>query len=125
MKYRADGQCGFTLLEIMVALAVLAICLGAIIKVAAESTATMSYLRERTIASWVAANKINETLLLQNWPSLGNRQGSVEMAGNEWRWQLKVTMTSDQDLRRLDIAVGTSASVAPISELTAFIGRSQ
>ena len=79
VRYRADSEQGFTLLEIMVALAVLAISLGAIIKVAAESASTISYLRERTIASWVAANKINETLLAQEWPGLGNRRGTVEM----------------------------------------------
>ena len=125
MRYRTSSQCGFTLLEIMVALAILAISLGAIIKAAAESVATISYLRERTIASWVASNKINEILLQQDLPNFGSQQGNVTMAGAEWRWQVKVSSTSDQDLRRLDIAVGTSDSATPISELTAFVGRSQ
>ena len=115
---------GFTLLEVLVALAVLAIGLGAIIKVASQSTANITELRERTIASWVAANKINELLLAMDAPAVGNQKGMSEMAGQQWRWQVKVSDTPDRDMRRLDVSVSLAfrGQGAVLVELAAFRG---
>ena len=116
---------GFTLLEVLVALAVLAISLGALVKIAAESASNVGYLRDRTLAAWVASNKINETLLSRNWPSPGVSQGIASMARQQWRWRLTVRNTSDPDLRRLDVGVGVDGADEVITELTAFMGRPQ
>ena len=116
---------GFTLLEILVALAVLAISLGALVKIAAEGANNVSYLRDRTLAAWVANNKINETLLSRNWPAPGLSQGVTSMAKRQWRWRLTVGNTSDPDLRRLDVAVGADETAEVITELTAFMRRPQ
>jgi general secretion pathway protein I len=53
---------GFTLLEVLVALAVLAIAMGAIINAATQSIASTAYLRDQTFASWVALNQVNEQI---------------------------------------------------------------
>ena len=78
---RTARYAGFTLLEVLVALAVLAIGLGAIITAAGQSAGNVSYLRDRTLAAWVAENKLNELLLAQAWPKLSNIQGTAVMAG--------------------------------------------
>ncbi len=111
---------GFTLLEVLVALAVLAIAMGAIIKAAAESADNLAYLRDKTVASWVALNKINEIRLQKNWSGSGNSQGSTEMANREWHWELRISKTADQDLRRLDITVRSQIDDPPLVELIAF-----
>ena len=120
------SQRGFTLLEVLVAMAVLAISMGAVIKVAAEGGNNAGYLREQTLASWVALNKVNEVLLARSWPEVGNSQGVATMAGREWHWEMRVSGTADEALRRLDIAVSASDHPAvSLAELSAFKGRPQ
>lgn len=118
---------GFTLLEVLVALAVLAIGLGAVIKVAATSTETITLLRDRTVAGWVAANRINELLLADDWPALGRRSGDTEMVGRRWRWEQRVAATADGGLRRVEVAVSAinsnQVNNSVLVQQLAFIGR--
>jgi general secretion pathway protein I len=122
-RQRRRTSSGFTLLEVLVALAVLAIALGAIIKVAIDSTATVSYLRDRTLAGWVASNKITELLLSSDWPAPGESQGSARMGDRDWSWRLQIGTTDDADLRRLDVSVSSPGSEQVLVELVAFKGR--
>ncbi|MDQ2696256.1 MAG: type II secretion system minor pseudopilin GspI [Pseudomonadota bacterium] len=111
---------GFTLLEVLVALAVLAVALSALIKAAGESAANVAYLRDRTFAVWVATNVANANLRDADWPAVGSSDGSTELAGREWRWERRVSDTSQEDLRRLDIIVTAPGDDAPLAELAAF-----
>ncbi len=114
---------GFTLLEIMVALAVLAIALGAVIKAVGTSAVDIGNLRDRTLASWVALNHINMLRLVREWPDEGTRNGTVEMAGREWRWELQVSNTLNEDIRRIDITVYGEDKEMPLAELVAYQGH--
>lgn len=109
MKHFARG---FTLLEVLVALVVVALSLGAIIQATGDYTANQSYLRDRTFAEWVAHNQLVEALMSSDWPNTGQIKGEVEFpkattetSGREWRWIMQVTQTPEKDLRRLDIDV--------------------
>ncbi|MBL8253774.1 MAG: type II secretion system minor pseudopilin GspI, partial [Candidatus Competibacter sp.] len=86
---------GFTLLEVLVALAVLAIAMGAIISVATQSVNTIGDLRDQTFAGWVALNKVNELLLdPKPWPNEGSRRGRAELANRVWRWEARFQKTN-------------------------------
>ena len=75
---------GFTLLEVLVALAVLAIAMGAIIHAATQSINTVATLRDQTFASWVALNRVNALLLeAKPWPEEGSRKGKFRAADYE------------------------------------------
>ena len=112
---------GFTLLEVLVALAVLAIAMGAIINAATQSIASTAYLRDQTLASWVALNQVNERLLdPEPWPEEGSRQGSAELASRAWRWQVRFAKTDDPDLRRIEVTVRVTENSPVLSTLTAF-----
>ncbi len=87
---------GFTLLEVMVALAILALSLGAAIKTTASSLNNAAYLQQRTFAHWVAMNKMTEMDVFSKWPSPGsNDKGSMLMAGHEWYWQVEAKKSDD------------------------------
>jgi general secretion pathway protein I len=96
---------GFTLLEVLVALAVLAIALAAAIKVTSQNAENAGYLRDRTLAHWVAMNLLTEIQVRQEWPTLGKKEGTAMMADREWFWRIKVSETVDEELRRLDVQV--------------------
>lgn len=80
------GCRGFTLLEVMVALAVVALALGAIIESTGQGARNAAYLRDRTIAHWVATDVITEMQVAKDFAALGLRNGSRDMAGQTWEW---------------------------------------
>ena len=117
MKRRA----GFTLLEVLVALAVLAIAMSAIIRAATQSVETVSVLREQTFASWVALNQVNQLLLdAKPWPDEGSRAGKADLAGRAWRWEARFAKTEDPDLRRVVMTVRAGENGPELSKLMAF-----
>ncbi|MDQ5910869.1 MAG: ral secretion pathway protein [Pseudomonadota bacterium] len=112
---------GFTLLEVLVAMAVLAIAMGAIINAATQSIASTAWLRDQTFASWVALNKVNEQLLAaEPWPDEGIVRGSADLANRAWLWESRFVKTDDPDLRRLDVTVRSVENGPALSTLTAF-----
>lgn len=111
---------GFTLIEIMVALAVLAIALAAVLKGVSAHVNNAVYLRDRTLAHWVALNKLTEMQVKRDWPAAGATQGTSLMAGHEWHWTVTVQDTPDPSVRRVDVAV--RADPAARSALTTLVG---
>ncbi len=116
---------GFTLLEVLVALAVLAFAMAALIKTGAENARSAAYLRDKTLGQWVAMNVIAEQRLEAAWPATGTKHGSEEMALHEWFWELRVAETFDEDVRRLEVAVRATddKQQGPLVTLVAFLSR--
>ncbi len=114
---------GFTLLEVLVALASLAIALAAAIKVTTVNVENTRYLRDRTLAHWVAMNVLTEIQVMGEWPALGKKEGTAMMAEREWYWVVKVSETGDEDLRRLDVQVYYHRQdEEPMAILVGFVG---
>ena len=97
---------GFTLLEVLVALAVLAIAMGALLKSGVGGAATAMQLQDKLFANWVATNRLAEIEVAPEWPAEGETTGVSPMAGREWRWRQSVSATPDSDMRRVDVEVG-------------------
>jgi general secretion pathway protein I len=114
---------GFTLLEVLVALALLAVALAAALRVAAQSAGDVSYLRERTFAEWVGHNEIERARLARDWPAPGVTRGSALMGGEEWVWERRVTPAGDTDLRRVEVGVRSGRGGEPLASLTGFVRR--
>lgn len=115
---------GFTLIEVMIALAVIAIAMGAIVATSSQFTRTADYLRQKTFASWVGENAYAQIADHDPWPSTGQQHGRQKMAGQEWRWSADVSGTPDQDLRRVEIRVSRADSPKRvIATITGFLGR--
>ena len=95
---------GFTLLEVMVAVAVLAIAMAAIMRAGSQITANYSHLEERTLGQWVASNILAERRAARFW-STGTETGSRTMGNREWHWELEAQETPNDAFRRLDVSV--------------------
>lgn len=99
-------QRGMTLLEVMAALVIFALAGTAVMKSAAEHLSSVSRVEETTFATWVANNRLNEMKLTGKWPPANNAKGTMDMADRTWYWQQKVTKTTDNDLRAVEVSVG-------------------
>jgi len=96
---------GFTLIEVLVALAVIALGLTAVIKALNDYTDATSYTRQKTLASWIATNKLTEISVAPAWPSIGDYDEDVEFARQQWRCAIEVSETPVTNLRRVDVSV--------------------
>jgi len=115
------SQQGLTLIEVMVAVAILAFALSALVRMTGESVNTLSYLEKKTLAQWVAVNQINELEVTSTWPTVGRNQGQEDMGGVAWFWQITTSSTDSADLRRLDVTVKQhKEDEEPVYKLTAF-----
>jgi general secretion pathway protein I len=79
---------GFTLIEVLIALAVVAIALLALLGVASENVRVAGELRARTLADWVAWNRIEEARAATAPPVLGWTSGTTTMGPERWRWRM-------------------------------------
>lgn len=85
-------QPGFTLLEVLVALAIVALGMGALLAALTSSAGNVQALREKTLAQWIALNQVADARLNLQAPQLGTTQGDVNNFGNSnWHWQRTVT----------------------------------
>lgn len=122
MRSGHHGQSGFTLLEVLVALTILAIALAAIIGAASNQALNTTHLRDKTLAHWVAMNRIAEMQLSAEWPAKGKLRGEEEMGLHAWHWVRTVTETPDPRVRQVDIAVyRDKQDERPVSSLTSFL----
>ena len=105
MTINMTKQHGFTLIEVMLAMAVFAIAGVALLGVADNNYRHISHLEEQMFANWVASNQLVEVSLDKTWPPKNNRKGKVEMAGRTWYWQQKVINTTNKELRAVNMQV--------------------
>jgi len=116
-------QRGFTLVEVMVALAIIALSLTAVAAKMSRMIDTSNSMAERTYASWIAQNKITEMRLANVIPEVTTTRGEVDYANRTWRWRADVSETGIENLYRVDIEVLDADSEALIRKVTGFIGE--
>ncbi|MDD1783585.1 type II secretion system minor pseudopilin GspI [Enterovibrio sp. ZSDZ35] len=95
---------GFTLIEVLVAMAVFAVSALAVMNVSNQQVNTLSVLEEKTIAALVADNQLALLMLEDKAPSSA-KNGKSEMAGREWYWTVKPIATEQKTLRAIDVIV--------------------
>ena len=99
---------GFTLIEVMVALAVIAIALPALLFAINTAVDGTAMLKEKAVAGWVAENKITELRIrnLHNqYVPTAVSNGEEEMAGQQWFWQIKPEKTPVDKFMRIEVSV--------------------
>ena len=96
---------GFTLLEVLVALAIVGLGLIAIFGQVGQSITVANRIRDKTLADWIAVNRITELRLQGTFPPIGTRSEDVDMANTRWRVTIDVSGTELANLHRADVSV--------------------
>lgn len=113
---------GFTLVEVLVALAIVSIALLAALRAAGQATNALDELRLRQFAGWVAEDRLAEHRARREWLPLGIGRGTQVQAGVEFAWREEVISTPNPSFRRIDVLVSTPAEPArTLSRLTGFV----
>ncbi len=122
-KIRSERSAGFTLVEVMVALAIAGLSLAAVAASVSQMVDAGSAMRERTYANWIALNKIAEMRLANVVPEVSSSSGEIEYAALEWAWRATVSETGVENLFRVDVEVSYAGSEHIIRTVTGFIGE--
>jgi general secretion pathway protein I len=115
---------GFTLLEVLVGLLVLALALLALTRTAGLQVSQFAALRGRTLAGWLAEDVLAETRLGSPFPAAGSSSGTRRFGARDWHWDARVQATDVATIRRIDVRV--SAATDPetvLAQLTGFAGE--
>ena len=123
IRNRSERSAGFTLVEVMVALAIAGLSLAAVAASISQMVDAASAMQERTYASWIAQNKITELRLTNEIPEVSSSSGEVEFAALEWAWRATISETGVEDLFRVDVAVSYAGSDDVIRTVSGFIGE--
>ena len=111
MKHPASAR-GFTLLEVLIALAIVAMSVGALLGTVTSSASNVIYLKEKTLAEWVALNRLTELRIDKNMPDPGKHKGNSVLGGMRWEWEEEVVELPIKGLWRIDVhARATGESV--------------
>lgn len=112
-----SNDAGFTLLEVLVALAVLAVGAVSLLTATQTHVSRISDIENRTVARWVADNRLVALRIDMQQPDV------VDMLGQRWGVVVSRTETEDPDLQRVDIAVALSSDTRDLFKLTGFIDK--
>jgi general secretion pathway protein I len=96
---------GFTLLECVVALAILAVALTASLRALGATAQSTAQVRDHTLASWVAHNRLAQLRATDAWPPLGRNEGTAEQAGRQFVWRESTEPTPNPLFRRVEVKV--------------------
>jgi general secretion pathway protein I len=115
---------GFTLIEVMLALAVFSIAGIALLSTASNNARNIGYLETKMFAGWVASNQLVAVNLDKTWPPKNNVKGEVELAGRTWYWHKTVIKTTDNDMRSVVIEIRKDPDdELAVSSLTTFVSK--
>jgi general secretion pathway protein I len=117
---------GFTLVEVLVALMIVAIGLSALLVAVSGTARTSGYLRDKTLAQWIALNRLTEVRLNSNNKFAQNTDtAEVTFAGRTWHYDTRYFDTSISTMKRVVVRVylgDAKTKGNPVAESTSFLG---
>ncbi len=111
---------GFTLVEVMVALAIFSIAVLAHLHLQAENARTIVRLEDIAFAQIVAENRLAESLAASLPVEVGSNRGEVTLAGRNWAWVERVAPTQDPSMLTLEVEVSADGGESVIASVTGY-----
>lgn len=105
MSDRRPREAGFTLIEMIVALAVLSLGLVALLNVTGENVRAASRIRENLVGEILAENHLVEAMLATDDLDMGRKTGEEDMAGRHWLWERTIAPTGNAAMLRVEVSV--------------------
>jgi general secretion pathway protein I len=118
---------GFTLVEVMVALLIVAIGLSALMITVSSTARTSGFLRDKTVAQWIALNRLTEVRLNLNKFAANTDTGELNFANRTWHYDTRYFDTSVATMKRVVVRVYAGDAKTkgnPVAESTGFLGSS-
>lgn len=126
LNLKARNSKGFTLIEMLLALAVFAYAASSILAVLGQTAKNLSELEQMTFASWVANDRLTELQVDKTWPPQNKAKGERELAGQKWHWSQLVEKTADNNLRKVSVEVRLDpGSRGSLYTLSTFVSKNQ
>lgn len=105
---------GFTLIEVMVALAIFAVAVAGLSSAMHNNVRNANYLKEKTVANWIANNKMVEIHAAGDYPPLQDRSDKIEYAGTQWVVNTKIQKAQTKmAIRIIEVSVGMESDGEP------------
>jgi len=113
MRLQRCPAAGFTLIEVLVALAIVTVGMAALLGTLSSAAGTTAYLQDKTLAEWIALNQVATVRLAATKPSKGDSEGEVDYAGRKWKWSQTVAdMQMIPGVLRIDVKVRPADVIA-------------
>lgn len=119
----AVKQQGMTLLEVMLALVILATSGLAVMNAASEALKNQAYLQDKTLALWVASNRLVELKLEKQWPASSWQNDTEEFAGKTWYISYQTVQTGDNNFKALDVQVSSQEEGGALAYIRTYIAK--
>ena len=116
-------EAGFTLIEVMVALAVFSLSVIALLNLQTETTRATRFIEDKALAEIVAENALAEIIIQRGFPEADETEVMVELGGQSFRVERQISETGDVDLRRIEVAVYFEAGGQELYSLIGLKGR--
>jgi general secretion pathway protein I len=116
---------GFTLVEVLVALMIVAMGLAALMTAVSGTARTSGYLRDKTVAQWMALNRLSEVRLNLNKFGQNTDTGELNFANRTWHYDTRYFDTSIATMKRVVVRVYAGDAKTkgnPLAESTGFLG---
>ncbi|WP_300114831.1 type II secretion system minor pseudopilin GspI [Sphingobium sp.] len=110
-----QGEGGFTLLEMLVALAVFSLAALALVRLQGVTLRTAADLDSKAMGQIVARNLMVDVQTDPVPPSIGEEDGEVSNGGRRWRWSRMVKPTDDRRLLQVDLTVDGQPGASPVA----------
>jgi general secretion pathway protein I len=123
MISKTQKHCGFTLLELMIALAIFSVAALAALKHSSQAIRQQEQLVDKTLAIWLAENSIAEIRLKSPWPDTGSNTTTVTSAKRTWGLSIDIKDTPIEALRKVTVTVQREGDDRILANLTGYLGK--